>query len=113
MAIENHSEIPHDVHVRIEHDFRQNLVELVCTRLLEKIPDNLPNGTLERHLRCVVYLAKGDFAKLNSAIELCLQDTRDVMMAAEYETDEAGNLVRKRNFMLPMDAPENTEPPGI
>jgi hypothetical protein len=59
------------------------------------------NGTRPRHLRCILYLARGDEDRLAQYIALCLQDTRDVMLAAEYETDSKSKLVRKRDFTKP------------
>jgi hypothetical protein len=42
-------------------------------------------------------------ALLDRYIEMCLQDTRDVMLQAEYETDSGSRLVRKRDFAKPFD----------
>ncbi len=59
--------------------------------LLSRIPDGLPNGTRPRHLRCILYLANGGRDLLDEWIKMCLQDTRDVMLHAEYETDSRGS----------------------
>ena len=48
--------------------------------LLSRIPDGLANGTRPRHLRCILYLAKGGRNQLEEWIKLCVQDTRDVML---------------------------------
>jgi hypothetical protein len=46
-------------------------------------------------------LAQGDRKLLEQYIEMCLQDTRDVMLNAEYETDSKRQLVRVRDFAKP------------
>jgi len=91
-------DVPSDIRQRVIKDFGPELAESVYWRLLDKIPDGLPNGTRPRHLRCILYLARGDEGSLDRYIELCLEDTRDVMLEAEYETDARGKLVHVRNL---------------
>jgi hypothetical protein len=94
-------EVRDDIRQRVIDDFGPEEGEGIYRYLLARIPDGLPNGTRPRHLRCILYLAKGDKALLDKWIEMCLQDTRDVMLYAEYEPDSAGELVRKRDFGQP------------
>lgn len=98
--------IPADIRQRVIADFGQEDAEEIYEYLLEKIPDGLPNGTRPRHLRCILYLAKGDRKRLDEAIELCLMDPRDVMVAAEYEDGPRGGLNRKRDFGRPFEQAE-------
>ena len=79
----------------------QNRLSKSTAISVNRIPAGLANGTRPRHLRCILYLAKGDKTKLERYIEMCLADTRDVMLSAEYETDSNSRLVRKRDFAKP------------
>lgn len=95
--------IPSDIRERVVADFGAEQADAIYRYLLDRIPDGLPNGTRPRHLRCILYLAQGDRALLDRYIALCLEDTRDVMVAAEYETGPRLGLVRKRDFGKPFD----------
>jgi hypothetical protein len=95
------SEIPSDIRERVTDDFGPEEAEQIYRDLLNRIPDGLANGKRPRHLRCILYLAKGDKTQLEHYIEMCLADTRDVMLSAEYETDSNSRLVRKRDFAKP------------
>jgi hypothetical protein len=94
-------EIPADIRQRVVDDFGSKRADTIYRYLLDRIPDGLANGTRPRHLRCILYLAKGDKKLLDKYIDMCLCDTRDVMLQAEYETDAKLRLVRKRNFAKP------------
>ena len=94
--------IPEDIRQRVETDFGPE-ADRIYRYLLERIPEGLPNGTRPRHLRCILFLAKGDEAALEQAIETCLQDTRDVMLAAEYDTTRYDVGRRLRDFSKPFD----------
>ena len=94
-------ELPDDIRQRVIHDFGPELADEVYRCLLDRIPDGLPNGTRPRHLRCILYLAKGDRTLLDRYIEMCLQDTRDVMLQAEYEMESAAGFARVRDFARP------------
>jgi hypothetical protein len=94
-------ELPDDIRQRVLQDFGPELADEVYRYLLDRVPDGLPNGTRPRHLRCILYLAKGDRTILDRYIALCLQDTRDVMLQAEYERESAAGLARMRDFGKP------------
>jgi hypothetical protein len=95
--------VPGDIRQRVVEDFGPGRADEVCRYLLDRVPDGLPNGTRPRHLRCILFLAKGDRKLLDQYIDLCLQDTRDVMLQAEYETRPGSELVRVRDFGEPFD----------
>jgi hypothetical protein len=95
------NEIPDDIRQRVIQDFGLEDAEEVYRYLLNRIPTGLPNGTRPRHLRCILYLAKGDRKLLDKYIEVCLQDTRDVMLQAEYEGESYAGLVQVRDFAKP------------
>ncbi|QEG33258.1 hypothetical protein [Bythopirellula goksoeyrii] len=90
--------LPSDITQRVIDDFGHEHATRILQHLLDKIPDGLANGTRHRHLRCILYLSEGDEVRLDEYIEMCLQDTRDVMLNAEYE---GKGLVRKRDFDRP------------
>ena len=94
-------ELPDDIRQRVVHDFGPELAADVYRYLLDRIPDGLPNGTRPRHLRCILYLAKGDRTMLDRYIEMCLQDTRDVMLQSEYEMESVAGFARVRDFGRP------------
>ena len=96
-------EMPSDIRQRVVSDFGQQRADEIYRYLLERIPSGLANGTRKRHLRCILFLAKGDKERLDRYIEMCLRDTRDVMLGAEYETARDSRLVRKRDFNKPFD----------
>lgn len=95
------NEVPRDIRQRVINDFGPELADDIYGYLLGQIPDSLANGTRPQHLRCILYLAHGDRALLNQYVEMCLRDTRDVMLNAEYETDSNSRLVRMRDFGKP------------
>ena len=102
----NPPRLPDDIRHRVLEDFGSDRADEIYEYLLDRIPDGLPNGTRPRHLRCILYLANGDQALLDRYIELCLQDTRDVMLQAEYDTRRGWNLVRVRDFAKPFGQSE-------
>ena len=85
--------IPDDIKQRIERDFGKRNAKEITELLLTKIPSG-GNGTRERHLRCILYLAKGNRKKLDKYIEACVTDPRDVMVWAE-------GIDMKRDFNKP------------
>jgi hypothetical protein len=97
------SAVPNDIRQRVIADFGPELGDDIYRYLLDRIPNGLPNGTRPRHLRCILYLAKGDRTLLDRYIEMCLQDTRDVMLNAEYEADSNARFVRVRDFGKPFN----------
>lgn len=94
------SELPDDIRQRVLEDFGPQHVDRIYSHLLDRIPRGLANGTRPRHLRCILYLAKGDEQQLEKFIEMCRTDTRDVMLQAEYEGHD---LTRMRDFNKPFD----------
>ena len=95
--------IPADVLKRIVGDFGQEREIEVVQRLQKRLPEWMPNSTPERRYRCIVHLAQGQLVALESAIRLCLEDPRDLIVAAEYESVD-GELVRRFDFTKPYDA---------
>lgn len=96
-------DVPDDIRQRVRTDFGAEHATEIYHYLLSRIPAGLPNGTRPRHLRCILYLANGNRTLLDEYITLCLQDTRDVMLQAEYETGPRDEFVRVRDFGKPFD----------
>lgn len=97
------TEIPGDIWQRVVSDFGPQRADDIYRYLLERIPNGLANGTRPGHLRSILYLAKGDEERLDRYIKMCLSDTRDVMLYAEYEKAKDSKLVRRRDFNNPFD----------
>lgn len=95
-----------DIRQRVVDDFGPELADDIYAHLLRRIPPGLPNGARPRHLRCILYLARGDRAQLDRYIQMCLEDTRDVMLNAEYEKPASANPRRVRNFAKPFSEAE-------
>lgn len=99
-------ELPDDIRQRVVDDLGPERADEIYRRLLDRIPEGLPNGTRPRHLRCILYLAKGDETLLDQYIETCLGDTRDVMYYAEYFLDSSTDPARLRDFSKHFDEAE-------
>ncbi|MHC4839548.1 MAG: hypothetical protein ACYTDT_01120 [Planctomycetota bacterium] len=102
-----------DILAKLKHDFKEELPSALAR--LESVDQHLQTvgfGTPQRLLRCLVFAADGKLKSLDEAIELCIQDVRDLMVAAEYEPgtglDELGmqNLIRVRDLSLPFQSNE-------
>jgi hypothetical protein len=93
--------VPGDIRQRVVDDFGPRAADDVYRDLLQRVPDGLPNGTRPRHLRCILFLANGDRALLDRYVELCLQDTRDLMLQAEYGMTPGSPLARTRDLSQP------------
>jgi len=97
--------IPPDILEHVKDDFGRDAACDTYRYLLTKVPDGLPNGTRPRHLRCILFLAEGDRARLDEYIQMCHRDPRDLILEAEYAmVDE--KLVQVRDFNRPF--PEAT-----
>jgi len=79
--------LPPDIISKIERDFAQNEVAPVIELVDELSAHN--NGPFEdRVLRCVVYLSRGTYSGLTSAIATAREDWRDVILFAEYDSND-------------------------
>ena len=101
------NDIPADIHQRVVEDFGAKRADEVYRYLLGRIPDGLGNGTRPRHLRCILYLAKGDRKLLDKFIDMCLLDARDVMLWAEAEPGKGSQPVPVRDFAKPFGRAES------
>jgi hypothetical protein len=99
-------DIPADIHQRVVEDFGHERADEVYRYLLGRVPDGLGNGTRPRHLRCILYLAKGDRKLLDKFIDMCLLDARDVMLWAEAEPGKGSQPVPVRDFEKPFGKEE-------
>ncbi len=87
---------PADVVARIDADFGQRAA--LAFRELQEVIGETPSVRQPRITRGILWLAGGDLAKLDGAIELAVKDYRDLLMAAEYERGPEGEAIRRRDF---------------
>jgi len=53
----------------------------------------------DRVIRCIIFLSKGDLDNLKKHIDIAVNDTRDVMLWAEYNGFEFGKKTKRiRDF---------------
>ena len=96
------TEFPADIRQRITDDFGESQTDQTYRNLLDKAPSGLPMGL--GYDICDAYsIWRGNPERLDHYIQMCFGDTRDVMLAAEYETAADRRLVRHRDFNRPFD----------
>lgn len=71
-----------DIIERINKDFGERAEE--ATKMLFDAIALNEFLKIDRVIRCIIYLAKGDLTDLSKYIESAIVDTRDVMFWAEY-----------------------------
>jgi len=92
-----------DISRKVQNDFQSTEEAELALAVLADFVDEFagyyrrPPG--DRLLRCIVYVAKGDLASLDKAINLATIDYRDMIVWAEYDDD----LQRVRDFNLPFE----------
>ena len=95
--------LPEDARKKLEKDFGPLLDESI-----DKIQSLLAQSDIFRSpriLRAIVFVAKGDLKRLESAIRLAQIDWRDLLMEAEYEYPGKGKAPRQvRDFNRPFEA---------
>ncbi|MEP2937554.1 MAG: hypothetical protein ABJM06_09475 [Gilvibacter sp.] len=86
---------PQDIYQKLQQDFGADYKKAL--QLLEPYAKREPEVSMRIH-RGIVYVANGNFEKLEQAIELALTDWRDLIMWAEYEGTSLDDAVRVRDF---------------
>lgn len=86
-----------DILGRIKSDFGDKSNEVI-----ERLNDAIKKSDylkIDRIIRCIIFLSKGNIRELDKYIDSATYDTRDVMFWAEYETlsDNIG-VKRIRDF---------------
>jgi hypothetical protein len=77
-----------DIIEKISRDFKNHdEAELALTVLTDFVEENQDISN-DRILRCMVFVANGDIATLEQAIELAKIDYRDLIVWAEYDDKE-------------------------
>jgi hypothetical protein len=90
--------LPEDIITKVRRDFSEDDALAILQLLAEfqiKNPD-LSN----RILRCIVFLAHGNFDEFARAVAMARLDWRDLIVAAEYD-GFSGEENRRRDFNLP------------
>ncbi len=86
-----------DINKRIEIDF--GVQSNMAIEILKTAIEKTEYLKTDRVIRCIIFLSKGDLNELKKNIEVAINDTRDVMLWAEYEKlSEDFNYKRKRDF---------------
>lgn len=90
--------IPEDITAKVRRDFSEDEV-IPILQMLSEFQEENP-GQSDRILRCIVFLAQGNFEKFADAIALARLDWRDLIVNAEYD-GWSGEENRRRNLNLP------------
>lgn len=96
--------LPPDIVSRVHQDFGSR-----ADAVLDFLRDCRHSGNsdylCDRFVRCIVFAARGEESRIPQLIGLMRQDFRDVIMAAEYDTN---TLVprRLRDFNFPFESAE-------
>ena len=86
-----------DIIKKIQTDFGNNSNEIFET--LKKAIEVTDYLKTDRIIRCIIFLSKGNINELNRLINVAINDTRDVMLWAEYEKLNGNfNYKRLRDF---------------
>lgn len=91
--------LPEDIITRVRQDFTEDDAVVILQLLKELKERKFFHGLLgDRVLRCIVFVAKGNFEKFADAV-YC-GDYRDLIIQAEYD-GWMGEEHRIRNFEFP------------
>ena len=88
-----------DIIAKVRQDFPKDDA-LVILQLLTELQNQNPKGFIDRILRCIVFVANGNFEKFADAVALARIDGRDLIVKAEYNGWH-GEGNRRHNFALP------------
>ena len=86
-----------DIIKKINEDFGESSSEVI--KVLNKAIDKTDYLKTDRVIRCIIFLSKGNLGDLKKYIETATNDTRDVVLWAEYKklTGDT-NFKRIRDF---------------
>lgn len=92
-------DLPEDVVRHIAHSFKESDQIKAKAHLCEI--------TTPRVLRCVLYLANGSLSLLKHYADEARADIREIVLAAEYETELSETPILQRDMSQPFDHPDN------
>lgn len=95
---------PIDVLKQIKMDFKENADEAQNT--ISKALEEHDYLKVNRIIRCIIYLAKGNLEELERSLKTAIEDPRDVMFWAEYINFEKKSPDRIRDFNKPFGSEE-------
>ena len=81
-----------DIWGKVNKDFETPEEAALALSVLSDFVDQNQELASDRILRCIVFVAKGDLNRLEKAIDLAKEDSRDLIVWAEY--DEKSERVR-------------------
>jgi hypothetical protein len=96
MDTSSHPDLPTDIQLRVQHDFGPEEALVICQLLVELKAED-PVLFVDRILRCLVFVARGDFKKFSDGVALARLDYRDLIVQGEYDA----NWQRVRSLVAP------------
>lgn len=94
-----------DILNKIRSDFGEGAEE--AYRILDEAIANCEYLNHDRIIRCVLFLAEKSLEGLKQRINVAMEDTRDVILWAEYTNLEDGKEPKRiRNFNNPFESSE-------
>ena len=95
-----------DIREKIIADFKDS-ANLASAILIDAIL-NTDYLKTDRVIRCIIFLSEGDLNKMRRYINVAINDTRDVMLWAEYVNLKIGEKPKRvRDFNKTFDNCEN------
>ncbi len=88
-----------DIEEKINRDFKPPDETALVLSVLGDFADRHPDLSIDRILRCIVFVADGDMNTLEQAIDLAKLDYRDLIVWAEYDRDD--NRIRDLTLPFP------------
>jgi hypothetical protein len=84
--------VPRDIWGKVNKDFETPEEAALALSVLSDFVDQNQDLASDRILRCIVFVAQGDFNRLEKAINVAKKDYRNLIVWAEY--DEKSERVR-------------------
>lgn len=91
--------LPEDIIAKVRKDFSEDDM-IPILQLLGEFQKEGSEYCGDRILRCIVFMAHGNFEKFARAVALARIDWRDLIVDAEYD-GWSGEEYRRRNMNLP------------
>ena len=90
-----------DIRRKIMIDFGENSNQ--ATKILDETIAKIVSLEIDRVVRSIIFLAKGDLNELNKYVETAIFDLKNIMFWAEYDGVTKGIFKRLRDFSKPFE----------